>query len=214
MLPLTILFWIDAASLRSKRYAETVRHYHDLLYANGNWSPLPRPCAYIRLSDAEKPLLGDCIDELYDRDILPIVEDGTQIKQRRHQSDLLHVLDRKEIQAQPYLLHVCGDTKIQPAPAAPPLLQILATAAMTLSENYQVVSISFPGPFTFSEKKVGEVYSAATRVRYPAVMRSRDAYISAYLSRDQPMQQENLLAALSGYPTRHLCFNTSVVSSI
>lgn len=229
-LPITPLFWIDTASLRSGSYRDTISHYHDLLRTKGGsftfsstpevtWVNLPRPHAYVRITDAEKPGLSEHIDWLYQHDVMPVVEDGSQLRERGR-ADLLHLLDRPNLQAEPFTFYVPVNVKVGPAvegskTSSPmSLFQMLNTAVRTLATNHQIVSVGFPSLFAMQPQPVSDLYAAAVQMGAPAVVRTRDLYLAAHLAHGQPHQPEQVLNAFSAHPARHLSFLPSIARTI
>lgn len=218
-LPLQLIFWIDGASLWSGRYRETIQSYHDQLRLSDavGFGQLPRPYAYILLTDAEKPLLSEAIDWLYSRDVMPHAQDGTQVNERKW-NEALYLLDRPELQANPYTLLVKGDAQIRPG-TGQSLFQLLSHAVGTLHSNHHIVSVGFPASFTFQiSQPVNEAYSIAQSVTWPAVVRTRDLYLAALLSLQPGVMGGGLdvvgrvLGKLSYHPARHLTFNQSIAT--
>lgn len=212
-LPLQILFHIDADSLRSGRYRETVQHYHSALRLTDAvaYEQMPRPIAFIRLTDAEKPLLSDAIDALYDWDVQPIAQDGTQVRERGW-TDLRYILETPAIHRVPYLLHLASDHRITPA-AGQNLRDILAAACNTLAANKDVVTVGFPGALNlFPGQQVSQMFSVAQILRWPAVVRTRDLYLAAVLAQSSSATSDQLLSAFSQSQVRHLAFQQSIAT--
>lgn len=211
-LPLQILFWIDSQSLRAGTYRSIISHHHALLQQTNStpWAGLPRPLAYIScLTEADKIALPDCIDCCYDHDIAIHVRDDAQI-QERGITEMLHVLDRRELQSTPYALLLKGDARIQPSSAT--LSQILLAAANLLHSNHHVVTVGFPNTFGLvSTQPISETFILAPSVRWPAVARTRDLYLAALFARDR---EEHALSAMSPLSIRHLQFNARVAATI
>lgn len=216
-LPLTLLFHVSSESLRAGTYRTTIGQYHTQLLAATSgqpaWAGLPRPHAYVRITDSDKPGLSEHIEDLYELDVMPIVEDGAQLAERGGRSDLLHALDRPELQAQPFVFHVGSDTRVQVA-AGRTLFQLLSTAVHTLHGNHQVLSVGFSPAFSlFPTRQVSDVYSAVQGFRTPAITRTRDLYLAAHLAHGQSTP-ETVLGAFSHSPARHLAFNSTFATTL
>lgn len=219
MIPLQPIFWIDSTTLRTGRYRDLITDYRTKLTAavgqpgDGTpWSGLPRPLAFIRLTDADKPLLSDCIDHLLANDVQPIAQDGTHPKERG-QTDLHWLLDRPEADRTPFVFFVREPVRIQPANGNA-LLAILQQAVQTLHSHKQVLSVGFPSVFSFLPiQQVSELYSVAPTLKWPAVLRTRDLYLAASLAGNQndPLQ---VLGAFSGNPAKHLAFAAAVATTL
>ncbi len=223
-LPLQLLFWIDAASIRSGTYRTTIAHYITQLRERSGFSGchpesfpnLPLPHAYVRLTDAEKPLLPDVIDFLYENGVEPIVEDGAQLRGR---TDLLALLERPELQRPdgPYLFAVKGDKRVEPG-TGQNLRNILHGAVSTLHTTQAVTSVGFAAPA--GSMQVNDTFAAVPAATYPAVFRTRDLYLAALLAhgRPAPFMGEadapalQVLSAFSHHGYRHLAFAPTVAS--
>lgn len=222
-LPLQLLFWIDAASIRSGRYRETIGSYHEQLVLRGGFSgcpstsfpDMPLPHAYVRLTDAEKPLLPDVLDWLYEHDVEPIVEDGAQLRGR---TDLLALLERPELQRPdgPFVFVVKGDKRV--VSPGQNLRAVLTGAVQTLHSTQAVTSVGFSAA---GGQPVNDTFAAVPAATYPAVFRTRDLYLAALLSHGQPAPfmgeadtpAFNILNAFSHHPYRHLAFNRSIAAA-
>lgn len=222
-LPLTLLFSIGADSLRSGLYRGTIAHYHRQLVQAGpgfsgcpdiSWARLPRPLAYIRLTDAEKPLLSDAVDFCYDHDVAVIAQDGTQLRERGGMTDLHWVLDRPEVQSMPYLFHVNGDVCVQPAPDHA-LITLLDASCRTLGTNHAILSVGFQPWLSFAPlQRVSETFTIAPAVRGPAVARTRDLYLAEHLTHGRGGNSADVLAAFSHSQARHIAFQTSIATTL
>jgi hypothetical protein len=178
---------------------------------SGIWSDLPRPIAFIRLTDAEKPLLADAIDLCYDLDVRPLAQDGTQIRERG-MSEALFALDQPAIHEASYILVIRDQTRITPA-AGHSLQQVLATACATLAAHRDVVTIGFPCTLNlFPGQSVSPQYSVATHLRWPFVARTRDLWLATLLAREQAPDQ--VLGAFSYSPVKHIEFRREIATAL
>ncbi len=221
-LPLTILFFIDAASVRTGRYQQTIEHYNkQLRLADAvGYEQLHRPQAYVRLADAEKSKLPDVIDYLLDAEVNPlVVEDGAQLRRR---TDLHRALDEQSIHNVPYLLLVKGDRRIT-MPGGQPLFGLFHAAVTTLHANKDVLTISVEPKMEFqvARQDVGDIYTVAPSPSDCFVVRARDLYHAALASAGQPAPfmgnpdapALNILNAFSSHPCRHLAAKQAVAFS-
>lgn len=217
-LPLQLLFHFGPQDLRSGGYRSVLSHYREALTSHTNrsphlWADLPRPIAYAEVTDAEKPLLPDFIDECYDSDIAPLAQDGTQVLEKGV-NHLFHFLDREQIQQVPYTLLVRGSGGLVAPASGQPLFSVLSSAVQLLHQNHHAVSLGFQGLFSFPPPQpLNPGLSVVAAPKWPAVVRTRDLYLALLLSLRQPgAQVEQVLGALSYSPTRHLVFNHAVAS--